>query len=163
MINTAINTFANSPQILLDTATTVLPQTAYNTANSVAGVPISAYDYVNGMTGYDIGTTVLGVGMMAIAGLTDIIPYAGSLDDPILYPGGAAFLYQASENKPIPEAAECIFIDGVGGAVRRIVPYAEKIVPEKTTDPMAYLGFGLLAGAVTVGASVVALKLGDVI
>jgi len=163
MIEPAINTITNSPQILLDAATVVIPQTAYNTGNSVAEVPTSAYNYVNEMIGWDLGTTVTGAGLMAVAAISDIVPYAGSVDDPILYPLGAMYLNQASQNRPITEATKTIFIDEVGGAVRRIVPYSEKIVHEKTTDPMAYLGFGLLAGAITVGATVAALKLGNVI
>jgi len=67
MINNAINTITSSPQMLLDSATTFLPQNAYNAANNVVGVPASAYNYVNGIVGWDIGTTALGAGLMAVS------------------------------------------------------------------------------------------------
>lgn len=158
-----IEEITSSPQILLDAVTVVIPQTAYNTANSVAEVPSGAYNYVNDMVGWDISTTVLGAGMMATAALTDIVPYIGNVDDPILYPFGALYIEQATQNKPITEATETIFVDKIGGAVRRIVPGMDNIVPEKTTDPAAYAVGGAVAGAAIVGVSAIALKLFDVI
>jgi len=163
MIEPAINTIANSHQILLDVTTTVLPQTAYNTANSVAEVPSSAYNYVNDLVGWDIGTTILGAGMMATAALTDIVPYIGNVDDPILYPFGALYIEQATQNKPITEATETIFVDKIGGAARRIIPGMEHIVPDKTSDPAAYALGGAVAGAAALGTMLLALKLTDVI
>ena len=163
MIDNAINTLASSPQILLDTTTVVIPQTAYNTVNNVAGTPVGAYNYVNDLVGWDISTTALGAGMMATAALTDVLPYIGNVDDPILYPIGALYVEQATQNKPITEATETIFVGKIGGAVRNIVPGMDNIVPEKTSDPAAYAVGGAVAGAAVVGASVIALKLFNVI
>lgn len=163
MIDPAINAIANSSQILLDATTVVIPQTAYNTANSVAEVPTTAYNYVNDMVGWDIGTTVFGAGLMATAALTDLIPYLGNVDDPLLYPFGALYIEQATQNKPITEATETIFVDKIGGAVRRVVPGMERVVPEKTTDPAAYAIGGAVAGAAVLGATLLTLKLTDVI
>ena len=163
MIEPVINTITSSPQLLLDTATVVLPQNAYNAANNVVGVPANAYNYVNDMVGWDIGTTVLGAGMMATAALTDLIPYLGNVDDPLLYPLGALYIEQATQNKQIAEATETIFVDKIGGAVRRIVPGIDNIVPEKTSDPAAYALGGAVAGAAAIGALAIALKLTDVI
>lgn len=162
MIDATITTIASSPQILLDN-TAILSQTAYNATSSVAEVPNSAYNYVNDLVGWDIGTTALGAGMMATAALTDIIPYVGNVDDPLLYPFGALYIEQATQNKPITEATETIFVDKIGGAVRRIVPGMEHIVPEKTTDPAAYAVGGAVAGAAAFGTLLLALKLTDVI
>ena len=163
MIEPVIDTITNSPKILLDAATVVIPQTTYNTANSVAEVPTSAYNYVNNMVGWDISTTILGAGLMATAALTDVVPYIGNVDDPILYPFGALYIDQATQNKPITEATETIFVDKIGGAVRRIVPGMEHIVPEKTTDPVAYAIGGAVASAAVIGTALIALKLTDII
>ena len=163
MIDDTINTITNSPQMLLDVTTTVSPQNIYNAANNVVGVPASAYTYVNGLVGWDISTTVLGAGMMATAALTDLIPYLGNVDDPLLYPLGALYIEQATQNKPITEATETIFVDKIGGAVRRIVPGADFVVKDKTSDPMTYAVGGAVAGAAAIGALAIALKLGDVI
>ena len=163
MIEPVINTITSSPQMLLDLTTVAFPQTAYNTTNNVTGVPAGAYNYVNDMVGWDIGTTVLGAGMMATAALTDLIPYLGNVDDPLLYPLGALYIEQATQNKQIAEATETIFVDKIGGAVRRIVPGIDNIVPEKTSDPAAYAIGGAVAGAAAIGALAIALKLTDVI
>lgn len=158
-----IEAITNSPQTILDVTTILVPQTAYNTVGSVADVPTGAYNYVNDLVGWDISTTILGAGMMATAALTDIVPYIGNVDDPLLYPFGALYIEQATQNKSITEATETIFVDKIGGAARRIVPGMEHIVPEKTSDPAAYALGGAVAGAAIVGVSAVALKLFDVI
>lgn len=163
MIEQVINKVTSSPQMLIDNTTAVFPQNVYNIANSVVGVPASAYNYANGIVGWDIGTTALGAGLMATAALTDIVPYIGNVDDPILYPFGALYIDQATQNKNITEATETIFVDKIGGAVRRIVPGMDNIVPEKTNDPAAYAVGGAVAGAALVGASVIALRIFDVI
>lgn len=163
MIDATISTLASSPQILLDTATVAVPQTVYNAGNRAIEVPTGAYNYINDLVGWDVSTTILGAGMMATAALTDIVPYIGNVDDPILYPFGALYIEQATQNKPITEATETIFVDKIGGAVRRIVPGMEHIVPEKTSDPSAYAVGGAVAGAAAVGVSVIALKLLGVI
>lgn len=158
-----IDAITSSPQTLLDAATVVIPQTAYNTANSVAEVPSGAYNYVNDLFGWDISTTALGAGMMATAALTDVVPYIGNVDDPFLYPFGALYIEQATQNKPITEATQTIFVDKIGGAVRRIVPGMEHIVPDKSSDPAAYALGGAVAGAAAVGVSVVIAKLMGII
>ena len=96
--------------------------TALDAASSIASVPFSAYDFLNGLTGYDLGTASLGVSLMSVAALTDALPVLGSLDDPVLYPLGTLFLEQASQNRPIPEATENVFINKIGGAIRSIIP-----------------------------------------
>ena len=105
----------------IDAALTV-PNTAFNTLNSVTSVPFSAYDFLNGLTGYDLGTASLGVGLMSVAALTDTLPVLGSFDDPVLYPLGTLFLEQASQNRPILDATENVFINKIGGAIRSIIP-----------------------------------------
>ena len=92
-----------------------------NTLNSVTSVPMTTYNFLNSLVGWDIGTTALGVGLMATAALTNI-PHADNVDDPILYPLGTLFLEQASQNRPIPEATENVFINKIGGAIRSIIP-----------------------------------------
>lgn len=162
-IHYMIDVITSSPQILFDATTVVIPQTAYNVGNSVAGVPTGAYNYVNDLVGWDIGTTIIGAGLMATAALTDVLPYIGNIDDPILYPFGALYIEQATQNKPVTEATQTIFVDKIGGAMRRIVPGADMIVTEKTSDPMAYAVGGAVAGAAAIGALAIALKLTDVI
>ena len=146
----------------VDAALTV-PNTAFDAVSSIASAPFSAYDFLNGLTGYDIGTASLGAGLMSIAALTDVVPVLGDLDNPVLYPLGAAFLLKASENRPIPEATKTILFDEIGGAIRRIVPGSDAIVPEKSVDPMGYAVGGAIVGAAAITTIAVALKLGDVI
>ena len=139
-------------------ATLNIPNVAADVASGVASAPLSVYDFLNSLIGWDLGTTIVGTGMMATASLTDIVPYIGSLDDPVLYPIGALFIEQASQNRNIPESAETIFIDKIGGAIRSIVPGIEHVVPEKSTDPTAYAVGGAVAGAVTIGALALAIN-----
>lgn len=163
MIESAIKTITSSPQMLLDNTTAVFPKNTYDITNNVVGVPTTAYNYVNGIVGWDIGTTAVGAGLMATAAFTDLIPYFGNVDDPILYPIGALYIDQATQNKPLTEATETIFVEKIGGAVRRIVPGMDNIVPEKTADPAAYAVGGAVAGAALVGVSFIALSIFDVI
>ena len=100
----------------------IVPEATYNTLNSIASVPFSVYDSLNGLTGYDLGTAALGVGLMSVAAISDTLPVLGSLDDPILYPLGTLFLEQASQNRPILDATENVFVNKIGGAIKSIIP-----------------------------------------
>lgn len=127
--------------------------TTMNIPNDALSVPSGVYDSLNNLIGWDLGTTIIGGGLMATAAATDIIPYLGNVDDPVLYPIGALYIEQASQNRPIIESTETIFVDKIGSAIRSIIPGSDIIVPEeKTTDPMGYAVGGAVAGAIAIGA-----------